>query len=427
MHKKLIQNITRYKINFWIIFYLLIYIVFVIKLIAIKSVDNNIFFLVYSIAVSLYILSRFTIAYFYDPKFDKDQGYEPTITFGIPAKNESKNIRETILKMSKTEYPNDKFDIIVVNDGSTDNTLTEMQIAKIQAQKLGVKVNIIDWKENKGKRAGMVECVRNSNSEIIIFIDSDSYVEPQTARQFVKYFQNLNIAAVSGHTYVENKEENYLTKMQAVRYFIAFRAYKASEAIFGTVTCCSGCNSAYRRSYVLDVLKKWENQTFMGVKCTYGDDRSLTNFLLQKGYQTIYAKDAKAYTFVPNNLKQYLNQQLRWKKSWIRENLRATLFVIKRNPIMSLSFYLGFVLTFLAPIVAIRALIWLPVTSGKNPWFYLSGLLIMSIIYGLYYRIYSNDKKWFMGGVLALFFSLALIWQLPYAILTLRDSRWGTR
>jgi hyaluronan synthase len=172
------------------------------------------------------------------------------------------------------------------------------------------------------------------------FIDSDSFVEKNTAREIVKYFIDGKVGAVAGHTFVANAEKNLLTKMQSVRYFIAFKAYKSAEALFGTVTCCSGCCSAYRRSYILPFINEWRNQRFLGVKCTYGDDRSLTNYLLRRGYKTVFSPTATAHTFVPETVSQYLRQQLRWKKSWFRENLMAGLFIWKRNPLMSLSFYL---------------------------------------------------------------------------------------
>ena len=426
--KKLSEFYRNRQINAWIVFFLCIYIIFVIKFVTIQSIDNNIIFGIYSIAVSLYILSRFAIAYFYEPEFTPfDKNYQPTISFAVPSKNEEENIRETILKIAQTDYPKDKFDIIAINDGSTDNTLAEMKKAEKIAAGGGIKVEIVDWNVNKGKREGMAECVKRSENEIIIFIDSDSFVEPNAAKNLVKYFSDPKVSAVAGHAYVANADTNTLTKMQDVRYFVAFKAYKSAEALFGAVTCCSGCCSAYRKKYVLEILDKWLYQKFLGVQCTYGDDRSLTNFLLKKGYKALFAPEAKAYTFVPDTFKKFLKQQLRWKKSWVRESLIASFFIWKRNPIMAVSFYLGVILPLLAPVIVIRALIWYPYATGNAPWFYLAGLLLMAIVYGLYYYIFTRDKKWVYGVLFATFYTLVLIWQLPWAILNLRDPKWGTR
>jgi hyaluronan synthase len=417
------------SINSWIAFYLLVYVVLLIKFITLQNLGGSVWFKVYSFAISFYILSRFLLSYYYDynhPKYEVGF-YEPTISFGVPAKNEGDNIRKTILKIALSDYPKDKFDVIAVNDGSTDNTVSEMRKAQEIAAQWGVTVKIIDWKINRGKRAGMAECTRQSDQDIMIFVDSDSFVKKNTAREIIRYFTRPEVGAVAGHAFVANAETNVLTKMQAARYFIAFKAYKSAEALFGAVTCCSGCLSAYRRQYVNEVLEEWEKQKFMGVKCTYGDDRSLTNFLLKKGYDTLYNPLAISYTIVPDNMKQFLKQQLRWKKSWVRECLIASTFIWKRHPIMSLSFYLGTILTLVAPAIVLRVMVWYPYTTHEFPAFYLFGLLLMSVIYGAYYNVYIKDRKWLYGVVFTFFYTLLLIWQLPYAILTIRDPRWGTR
>lgn len=428
MKYNIINYFKKHRINMWVLFFFLVYLVIIIKITTIQEIDNSILFGSYSILVSVYILSRFGLAYFYDQeKYWTDKGYEPTISFAVPSKNEEENIRETILRIAKTDYPKNKFDIIAINDGSTDVTLAEMLVAKEMAAKFGVKVIVVDWKVNKGKREGMAECIKRSNKDIVIFIDSDSFVEKNTAKELIKYFADKNVAAVAGHAYVANANENMLTKMQAVRYYVAFKAYKSAEALFGAVTCCSGCCSAYRRKYLIKVIDKWLNQKSLGIKCTYGDDRSLTNFLLRRNYKALYAPEAKSYTFVPAKFRQFMRQQLRWKKSWVRESLIACTFIWKRNTIMAVSFYLGFILPLIAPIIVVRALVWYPYVTGNLPWFYILGMMLMAVIYGLYYYIYTSDKKWLYGIVFAAFYTLVLIWQLPWAILNLRDASWGTR
>lgn len=417
------------NVNGWLIFYLCIYLVLVIKLVTLKSLDDNLLFGIYSLAVSFYIISRFLLAHFYEPHeahFDPD--YRPTVTFAVPSMNEGKNIRETILRIAASDYPRDLFDVVAINDGSTDNTFSEMLEAKrLAAERYGVEVEVIDWKVNKGKREGMAASVRWSKKDLVVFIDSDSFVEPGTLKELTKYFVEPDVAAVAGHAYVANAEENMITKMQSARYFVAFKAYKAAESLFGSVTCCSGCCSAYRRADVLKVLDRWLGQKFLGVTCTYGDDRSLTNFLLDNGKRALFSPTAISYTFVPNTFRQFMKQQLRWKKSWVRESIKAGFFIWKRHPVMSVSFYLGIILPLLAPVIVFRALFWFPFATGIFPLFYLSGLLLMAFVYGLYYYIYTRDRNWIFGSLFAVFYTIVLIWQLPWAILNLRDSRWGTR
>ena len=416
------------KISQWAIFYFLVYVIFIIKLITFQELDEGWFFGIYGIAVSFYILSRFALAYLYEPEESRfDRTYQPTLSFAVPSKNEEENIFETVMRIAATDYPKHKFDIIAVNDGSTDGTLAEMLRAKKAAAALGIQVNVIDWKENRGKREGMAECIRQSGNEILVFIDSDSFVRPDTAKELIKYFCDPKVAAAAGHAYVANAEKNILTKMQAVRYYVAFRAYKGAESLFGAVTCCSGCCAAYRKEVILPFLDEWANQTFLGVRCTYGDDRSLTNAVLKRGYRAVFAPEAVSYTFAPDNFRQFMKQQFRWKKSWFRESFLASFFMWKQNPVASLSFYAGFALPLVSPVIVLRALIWYPYAYGKIPYSYLAGLAFMAVVYGFYYYIHTKDRKWAYGVLFATFYALVLMWQLPWAIMHLRDSRWGTR
>jgi hyaluronan synthase len=214
--------------------------------------------------------------------------------------------------------------------------------------------------------------------------------------------------------------------MQAIRYFLAFKVYKAAESVFGTVTCCPGCCSAYRRVYVMEFIEQWLHQRFLGVECTYGDDRSLTNFVIRK-YRAMYSYEAKAHTVVPHTFKKYMRQQQRWKKSWVRETFIAAGFMWRKNPIAALSFYSYAVLAFVSPIVFFRALLWYPIVSGNMPVVYLTGLFLMLFMHGLYYRLQVGKRSWILGIASFWFNTVILMWQLPWAVLTLRDTRWGTR
>ena len=191
---------------------------------------------------------------------------------------------------------------------------------------------------------------------MIVFIDSDSRVARNAIRRIAQYFVYPEVGAVSGIVDVDNKKVNILTKMQTVRYFVAFDVVKAAEARFGAVTCCSGAFSAYRREAAEQVLSEWLAQSFLGTKSTYGDDRSLTNHVIKYRWSVLYAPDARAKTMVPETMKQFLRQQLRWKKSWIRESLAASKFMWKGHPINSALFYSSIFLTFMAPHVILRVI-----------------------------------------------------------------------
>lgn len=412
-------------LGLWFMFFFVIYIIILIKIATGFSINNNVFFGFYSIAITAYIFSRFLFAHFHRiPPYDEK--YEPTIAFVVPAKNEEDNIVETLRRFAEVEYPMEKIEVITINDGSTDNTLREMERGAAELREKIGRVEVVDWKINRGKRHGMAEGVRRAKNDIVIFIDSDSFVEKDCVRHLVKYFSNQEVGAVSGHTDVHNRDTNLLTQMQAVRYYIAFKVYKAAESVFGNVTCCPGCCSAYRRTYLLEFLDEWLHQKFLGKECTFGDDRSLTNYMIRK-YKAVYSEEAKAHTVVPDNFRKYLRQQQRWKKSWIRETFIAASFIWKKHPLAAISFYLYVFLAFSSPIVFIRAVIWHPYIYHEWPIVYLGGLFLMLLLHGLYYRIHVGAKAWFLAIISFWFHTVILMWQLPWALFTIADTRWGTR
>jgi hyaluronan synthase len=228
---------------------------------------------------------------------------------------------------------------------------------------------------------------------------------------------------------VLNVRQSLLTRMQAVRYFVAFKVVKAAESVFKAVTCCSGCFSAYRREAILPSLDWWEHQSFLGRPSTFGDDRSLTNCVLRH-WKVVYESKAVSHTMVPDRFTQFLRQQTRWKRPWTRESLLVGKFIWRKHPVAALSTYVGMILPLLAPIAAVRALVWHPLMDDAGwPLVYLAGIYSLAVVYGLYFALRQKrfDTLW-VAGILFVFFYLAfLLWQTYYAILTARSSKWGTR
>jgi hyaluronan synthase len=419
------KKISIESAGLWFLFFFIIYLIFLIKITTGSYLNDNIFFGIYSITITLYIFTRFLLAYLHRG-INVDLSYEPTVTFVVPAKNEEDNIAETISRFGEVEYPKEKIEVIAINDGSTDRTLERMQeVAQLMRGKVQ-RIEVVNFEVNRGKRYGMAEGVKRATHDIVIFVDSDSFVEPSSVRHLVKYFSIPEIGAVSGHTDVYNADTNLLTRMQALRYYIAFKVYKAAESAFGNVTCCPGCCSAYRRSYLLEFVDEWLHQTFFGKECTFGDDRSLTNFMIRH-HAAAYSAEAKAYTVVPDTMSKYMRQQQRWKKSWIRETFIASSFIWRKNPIAAAFFYGYVFLAFAGPVVFIHALIWNPAVYHIIPWVYLAGLFLMLMLHGIYYRIHVHRQKWVSAVAAFWFFSVILMWQLPWALVTIADTRWGTR
>ncbi len=376
-------------------------------------------FYVYSLSLGLYLVSRFYISWRH--RAPVLGTYTPTVSIVISVRNEEHAITRTVETCFETDYPSDRREVLVINDGSTDGTLRVLK----DLQKRFPQLQVFSQPPT-GKRAAMAAGVLNATGEIITFVDSDTFLFRDALRHIVCGFEDPTLGASAGYTEVENANTNALTGLQEVRYYVSFRLLKASEGLYGCVTCCPGCLSAYRRKYVLDVLQPWLHQRFLGAEATFGDDRSLTNFILSK-YRVIYNDLAVASTLVPETWGQYLRQQVRWKKSWLRETLIAASFMYKKHPVAALSFYAASVFSVVSPAMAARVVY--QAAHGEPSIFlpYMLGLVLIGFLQSLYFLHRRPSPHWLLG---MLWMASALLITGPqtyYALLTVRKNHWGTR
>ncbi|MEA2472494.1 MAG: hyaluronan synthase [Thermoleophilaceae bacterium] len=389
----------------------------------VQAITEDPFLTTYGIVVCAYIVSRFGLSMIY--RGARDVGLEPHVAIVMPAFNEEEAIGHSLRSLLAVDYPHDKLELVAVDDGSTDATLAEMRAVAAGSD----RVRVIDFPQNRGKRAAMAAGIAATEAEIVAFVDSDSTLEPDALRRLVQGFADPRVGAVCGHADVANPRRSWLSRMQAVRYFVAFRVVKAAESVFGTVTCCSGCFSAYRREAILPRLEWWAGQTFLGVPSTFGDDRSLTNCVL-RDWKVRYESRAVSHTIVPHTFPTFMRQQLRWKRSWTRESLIVSRFIWRKNPLASIATFVGIVLPLVAPFIAVRTAVWMPLVEGKGaPIIYLLGVYAMAVAYGLYYaaRHSRYDTLWIYGVFFCFFYLAFLLWQTYWAILTARTATWGTR
>jgi hyaluronan synthase len=400
----------------------IVYLLWQTKAITFAAIARDPLFAGYSIAVVFYLLARFALSVFYRPV--PDRGYRPRVTIVVPAFNEEDCIERTLRSCLIVDYPDALLEVIAVNDGSTDATWD--RIVAMHERHPGLVA--IDLGKNYGKRTAMAEGVRRSTGEIVVFVDSDSQLDSDAVVNIVQPFTDERTGAVVGHADVSNRWVNWLTKMQQVRYYAAFHVIKGTESLLsGTVTCASGCCSAYRRDVILPELPGWESQRFLGVAATFGDDRALTNRVLQRN-RVVFQATARSQTKVPESMRIFLRQQLRWKKSWLRESTYVARYFWRKNPMAALFTYASIVFPIVSPLVVLHA-VYLRLGSGSvdGLWFYLIGTYAMALLYSLYYAFRRDTAMWHHGMSFVAIYMAVLVFQTYYGMATMRDNRWGTR
>ncbi|MCR4432089.1 MAG: glycosyltransferase [Tepidanaerobacteraceae bacterium] len=391
----------------------------------------NISLYLYSIIAAIFLLSRYFFGALYR-EVPVNPEFTPGVSIIIPCFNEEKWIHRTILSCINQDYPIDKLEVIVVDDKSTDNSAERIKqviedLHKEEDRFLTKdRLKAVFMPKNGGKRSALINGVKLARHDLVAFVDSDSFLEPTAIKHLVQPFQDPKMGGVSGRTEVENKYTNSITKMQAVRYYIAFRIMKAAEAFFDSVTCLSGPLSCYRKDLVLKNAESWLHQKFLGHPATFGDDRSLTNFIL-KTHRTYYQDSAICSTIVPSNMRVFLKQQMRWKRSWLRESIRAATFIWKKEPFMAAFFYIGLIVPVASPVVVIFNFVYVPLVYHVFPSTFIMGLFLMALMMSFAHLLFRRSKLWIFGLIFAVFYEFVLLWQMPVAWVTFWKSTWGTR
>lgn len=385
----------------------------------------------YSLITASYLLTRYLFGALYRPvPVNKD--FTPGVSIIIPCFNEEQWIARTILSCINQRYPPEKLEVLVVDDCSNDSSvecieaLLQTLHEDVHHQDLRKRVRLIRQEVNKGKREALARGANLAEHDLVVFVDSDSFLDPDAIMHLVQPFQDPKMGGVTGRTDVANTYTNFITKMQSVRYYSSFRIMKAAEAYFDTVTCLSGPLSCYRKDIVLEYSDAWLKQKFMGMRATFGDDRAMTNFVLRK-YRTGYQDTAICATIVPNTHRLFLKQQIRWKRSWLRETCIAASFMWRKEPLAALSFYCGFIIPILAPVIVVYNLLLVPLLFGFFPRTFLIGLVVMSMMMSMTQLLMRRSSTWLYGVAFCLYYLVILMWQMPYAWVTFWKSTWGTR
>lgn len=351
----------------------------------------------------------------------------PALTVIIPAYNEGAMVESAIASVAAANYPKGRLEIIAIDDGSKDDTWRHIQRAALRFPGLVTPIRLA---ENLGKRGALAEGFRRAKGEIVVTVDSDSMIERETLLAIAGPFRDPRIGAVAGKVAVHNRKASLIPRMLHVRFILSFDFLRSAQSVYRTVYCCPGALAAYRAAVVREVLPEWERQTFFGIPCTYGEDRALTNYILNAGYDAVYQRAAVVHTVVPETYAKLCKMYLRWDRSYIREEFRFARIVWKR-PLASrvLALYETTITNLRFPVAYAAMALW-AVNAFNDPAALvrmLLAIMVVSTLYVLYYL--RSERSWdFVFGILYAYFSFfALTWIFPYAALTLRARGWLTR
>ena len=353
-----------------------------------------------------------------------DPRHEPTVTVVIPMFNEGRGIYGTIQSLLAQDYPPEKLSIIVVDDCSTDDSFAWAQRA---ARERPDRVLAIQNPTNIGKRRGINHAVRRAQSEIIVSVDSDVVVDLRAIRRLVARFTDPRIGAVGGRVNISNPHENWLTRMQTIKYYFGYEFLKNLERAFSSVMCLSGCLTAYRREVLIALEPVLEDRSVLGVPIKYGEDRFLTRQIVKAGWRTTVTLDAICWTVAPNTLAKYFAQQLRWRRSNLIDFLGGVGHAWRLHPLVMFHYVSLFALQVSYPIMMLHQVL----TGGFLPIaeIHLVLLAFFGFVYWLDARKMPESQRvhplWFLP--LGVLMPVTYVLYTPLALFTLDSSSWETR
>jgi cellulose synthase/poly-beta-1,6-N-acetylglucosamine synthase-like glycosyltransferase len=265
-------------------------------------------FLLFLIYVSIYIglvATTFYILGYSQDKKRKRQLFSdeelPSVSVIIPAYNEQKSIARTIESIIASDYPKDKFEIIVIDDGSKDKTL---EIAKKYKSKL-VKVFT---KENGGKGTALNLALKKCKGDIIFSMDADTFVAPHSVREMTRYFKNPEVMSVAPSMLI-HKPKGLLQKIQQAEYLFGLFIRKAFSSV-NAIHVTPGAFSAYRKTF-FDKHGEYDDKNIT-------EDLEMSLRIQHTGYVIEYSPESPAYTIAPNKFKPLMIQRRRWYTGLMR-------------------------------------------------------------------------------------------------------------
>lgn len=253
----------------------------------------------------------------------------PLVSVIIPALNEQHTISWTIRSLVEQNYGN--LEIIVVDDGSTDDTPNI-------CRKLARTENISYYRfsARAGKSAVLNYGLKFARGEFIVFVDSDTTFDRNAILRLVSRFADPTVGGVAGNLRVRNYRRNLLTTLQQLEYLFTISVGRRIRAEFGILPIISGAFGGFRRDLI-------SAETMGGHEPGPGNDSDLAIRIRKKGYRILFAADAFCLTNTPETLWGLLKQRARWDRNIIRNRLRKHRNVFNPN---SANFRLRDVVTF---------------------------------------------------------------------------------
>ncbi|HAK16848.1 MAG TPA: poly-beta-1,6 N-acetyl-D-glucosamine synthase, partial [Acinetobacter junii] len=235
-----------------------------------------------------------------DPPYQQPKSLElyPKVAVLIPCFNEGDNAEETISHALQLDYPN--FEVIAINDGSSDNTGQVLDRLASQSEKL----RVVHLAQNQGKAMGLQAGSLMTDAEFLIGIDGDALLDPHAAKWMMRHFlEDETVAAVTGNPRIRTRS-TLLGRIQVGEFSSIVGMIKRAQRTFGRLFTVSGVITAFRKSAVHQV-DYWSPNMLT-------EDIDITWKLQRAGWDVRFEPNALVWILMPETFNGLWKQRLRW-------------------------------------------------------------------------------------------------------------------
>lgn len=272
----------------------------------------NAYIIIYPVLMSIIWSIGAIIHYFmFERSYKLTNLEQPFVSILVPCYNESENIEEIIYRLSNLNYKH--YEIIAIDDGSTDNTASILNVIA-QSNPL---LRVVLSKQNRGKANALHLGLLSSNGEFLVCVDADAYLDADAINYMIPYFldenNGQNIAAVTGNPQVRNRN-SILAKIQVAEFASIVGAIKRTQQLGSLVMTVSGVIVTFRKQALLDI-GLWDRDMIT-------EDIAVTWKFHQNSWKIKYEPRAICWMLVPETLSGLWNQRVRWAQGGVEVLLR---------------------------------------------------------------------------------------------------------
>lgn len=239
------------------------------------------------------------------------EGRFPTFSVLVPAKNEELLLPRILEGLLHQNYPKERVEIVVIDDGSTDATAA---VCREYAEKSRGRIRLLSGESSRGKPSALNRALNILSGDIVAVFDADNVPEPDALRNAAKCFEDESVTAVQGRTMAINSDVNMLTKFVSLEEAFWYEAYiRGKDALKLFVHLKGSCQ--FIRKEALLSLGGWSEGHLT-------EDMEISARLTEKGHRIRYSPDVRAWQETPESLTQMFRQRVRWYRGSMEVALR---------------------------------------------------------------------------------------------------------